>query len=145
MDYGLFGVRFLFLDMKMERCSIDELLIYFATPPLSVCIVSCLLARRHKFQYLCRHFLKAASSGAYASRSGNHSIKDSFPSEYHIFQTRNALDIHLHVASMAARYPVSITICCPGWRLYSTTCPSNSEKGGSLSRKSLHDESFSSE
>ena len=33
MDYGLFGVRFLFLDMKMERCSIDELLIYFATPP----------------------------------------------------------------------------------------------------------------
>ena len=33
MDYGLFGVRFLFLGMKRERCSIDELLIYFATPP----------------------------------------------------------------------------------------------------------------
>ena len=24
MDYGLFGVRFLFLDMKKERCSIDD-------------------------------------------------------------------------------------------------------------------------
>ena len=33
MDYGLFGVRFLFLDTKKERCSIDESLIYFATPP----------------------------------------------------------------------------------------------------------------
>lgn len=33
MDYGLFGVRFLFLDRKKEHCSIDESLIYFATPP----------------------------------------------------------------------------------------------------------------
>lgn len=34
IDYGLFGVRFLFSDMKKDRRSIDELLIYFATPPL---------------------------------------------------------------------------------------------------------------
>ena len=33
MDCGLFGVRFLFLGMKKERCSMDELFIYFATPP----------------------------------------------------------------------------------------------------------------
>ena len=34
MDYGPFGVRFLFFNTKKERRSIDELLIYFATPPL---------------------------------------------------------------------------------------------------------------
>ena len=34
MDYGLFGVRFLFFNTKKERRSIDELLIYFATPPI---------------------------------------------------------------------------------------------------------------
>ena len=34
MDCGLFGVRFLFLGMKKERCSMDELFIYFATPPV---------------------------------------------------------------------------------------------------------------
>ena len=33
MDYGPFGVRFLFFNTKKERRSIDELLIYFATPP----------------------------------------------------------------------------------------------------------------
>ena len=32
MDYGPFGVRFLFFNTKKERRSIDELLIYFATP-----------------------------------------------------------------------------------------------------------------
>ena len=37
MDCGLFGVRFLFLGIKKERCSIDELLIYFATPPPEIC------------------------------------------------------------------------------------------------------------
>ena len=34
MDYGPFGVRFLFFNTKKERRSIDELLIYFATPPI---------------------------------------------------------------------------------------------------------------
>ena len=38
MDYGPFGVRFLFFNTKKERRSIDELLIYFATPPLAVLI-----------------------------------------------------------------------------------------------------------
>ena len=33
MDYGPFGVRFLFFNTKKERRSIDELLIYFATAP----------------------------------------------------------------------------------------------------------------
>lgn len=37
MDYGPFGVRFLFFNTKKERRSIDELLIYFATPPFSFC------------------------------------------------------------------------------------------------------------
>ena len=36
MDYGPFGVRFLFFNTKKERRSIDELLIYFATPPFSL-------------------------------------------------------------------------------------------------------------
>ena len=36
MDYGPFGVRFLFFNTKKERRSIDELLIYFATPPFEV-------------------------------------------------------------------------------------------------------------
>ena len=40
MDCGLFGVRFLFLGMKKERCSMDELFIYFATPPQTVKKVS---------------------------------------------------------------------------------------------------------
>lgn len=31
MDYGLFRVRFLFLDTKKERCSIDESFIYGTT------------------------------------------------------------------------------------------------------------------
>ena len=36
MDYGPFGVRFLFFNTKKERRSIDELLIYFATPPFPI-------------------------------------------------------------------------------------------------------------
>ena len=36
MDYGPFGVRFLFFNTKKERRSIDELLIYFATPPFYI-------------------------------------------------------------------------------------------------------------
>ena len=63
MDCGLFGVRFLFLGMKKERCSMDELFIYFATPPFPPHMFIFKVSLFRLFQSLKDHLIPVISIG----------------------------------------------------------------------------------
>ena len=64
----------------------------------------------------------------YTSRSGDNGIKDPFPPKSIFFTPGTVWILMEHPAVIAARYPVSTTICCPGASSYSLMCPSNSRK-----------------